>query len=653
MQNKPNKPADKKNLFQNIGSFFNNSTYIFSYMILIGLYSVLSLVRRLGDKVSLFAKLERPLDKFVHLLDRHQANSISRIELIGLALQNMKSKKSRTFITIGGMTIGIAAIVFLVSIGYGLQSLVINRVARLDEMKQTDVTVQPGSKLTINQDVVKVIKTFSNVELALPQIAVVGKVNFNNSSTDMAAYGVTRDYLEQSAISPVIGDIFSSNDIETSIIAAKQDEPTTSKIDTLKEGEVGSKIRSVNFTVNKDKWVEVNQYANTDSSILGYISSEIGKVTADEVWGGTYPDSETNGSAGQTAAGTKLSRWLKIRTPLWQKTAQGYEPILNDQQQQSKVTGYIREVNITATETGDLEIVKETITDDGEWVELEGESDTAKTQVVSKVKLSDEITDLDAVVNRGFIKVLGLDENQSIGQKFSVTFIATGKLLNEDQDRIESIPVEYTIIGVTPDERTPLFYVPLVHLRSLGIYNYSQAKIVVNKEQNLAEVRERIESQGYSTSSVSDTVSQINSLFATLRLLLALVGMVALSVAALGMFNTLTVSLLERTREVGLLKAMGMKSYEVRDLFLAESMIMGSLGGILGITVGLLIGFILQLILSAFSIIKGAGFLSIINIPLPFAFAIILLSFIVGILTGIYPARRAKKITALNALRYE
>ncbi len=653
MQNKPNKPADKKNLFQNIGSFFNNSTYIFSYMILIGLYSVLSLVRRLGGKVSLFAKLERSLDKFVHLLDRHQANSISRIELIGLALQNMKSKKSRTFITIGGMTIGIAAIVFLVSIGYGLQSLVINRVARLDEMRQTDVTVQPGSKLTINQDVIKVIKTFSNVELALPQIAVVGKVNFNNSSTDMAAYGVTRDYLEQSAISPVIGDIFSSNDIETSIMAAKQDEPTTSKIDTLKEGEVGSKIRSVNFTVNKDKWVEVNQYANTDSSILGYISSEIGKVTADEVWGGTYPDSETNGSAGQTAAGTRLGRWLKIRTPLWQKTAQGYEPILNDQQQQSKVTGYIREVNIAVTETSDLEIVKETITDDGEWVELEGESDTAKTQVVSKVKLSDEITDLDAVVNRGFIKVLGLDENQSIGQKFSVTFIATGKLLNEDQDRIESIPVEYTIIGVTPDERTPLFYVPLVHLRSLGIYNYSQAKIVVNKEQNLAEVRERIESQGYSTSSVSDTVSQINSLFATLRLLLALVGMVALSVASLGMFNTLTVSLLERTREVGLLKAMGMKSYEVRDLFLAESMIMGSLGGILGITVGLLIGFILQLILSAFSIIKGAGFLSIINIPLPFAFAIILLSFIVGILTGIYPARRAKKITALNALRYE
>ncbi len=650
MQNKPN---NKTNILKSSQSFISSSIYILSYMLLIGLYLAVSLLRKLGTKIPFFIMLEKPLKKVVQFLDRHQANSISRIELIDLALQNMKSKKSRTYITIGGMTIGIAAIVFLVSIGYGLQSLVINRVARLDEMKQTDVTVQPGSNLTINHDVIKVIKTFSSVELALPQISVVGKVNFNNSSTDMAVYGVTRDYLEQSAISPVVGEVFSNNDIETSVVSAKQDESSESQDTTSQAAEAGTKIRDVNFTVNKDKWVEVRQYANSDSSVLGYISSDIGKVAAQEVWGSAYEGSGSNGSVGETDSGTKLGKWLKTRTPVWEKTNQGYEPIMDDQEQQTKVTGYVRISNITVTGDGVLEIIKETVTEDGEWVELEGESDITNRQIVSKVKLSDEMTDLDAVVNRGFIKVLGLDENQAIGQKFSVTFIATGKLLNEDQDRIESIPVEYSIIGVTPDERTPLFYVPFVHLSSLGIHNYSQAKVVVNKEQNLAEVRENIESMGYSTTSVSDTVSQINSLFATLRMLLALVGMVALSVASLGMFNTLTVSLLERTREVGLLKAMGMKSYEVRDLFLAESMIMGSLGGILGINFGLLIGFILELILSAFSVVKGAGFLSIISIPLPFVATIIVLSFLVGILTGIYPARRAKKITALNALRYE
>jgi len=119
------------------------------------------------------------------------------------------------------------------------------------------------------------------------------------------------------------------------------------------------------------------------------------------------------------------------------------------------------------------------------------------------------------------------------------------------------------------------------------------------------------------------------------------------------MFNTLTVSLLERTREIGLLKAMGMRSNEIRDSFLAESMLMGSMGGIFGIGLGFIFGKILEAILSFIAISNGAEWLNIIEIPLFFSLLIILLSFLVGVLTGLYPARRATGISALNALRYE
>ena len=78
-----------------------------------------------------------------------------------------------------------------------------------------------------------------------------------------------------------------------------------------------------------------------------------------------------------------------------------------------------------------------------------------------------------------------------------------------------------------------------------GVNKFSQTKVVVNTTQNLASVRNTIESVGYGTVSVADTVAQIDSLFANFRLLLSVLGLVALSVAALGMFNTLTVSLLE------------------------------------------------------------------------------------------------------------
>ena len=129
--------------------------------------------------------------------------------------------------------------------------------------------------------------------------------------------------------------------------------------------------------------------------------------------------------------------------------------------------------------------------------------------------------------------------------------------------------------------------------------------------------------------------------------------MVALSIAALGMFNTLTVSLLEKTREVGLMKAIGMKSNEVKRLFLAESIIMGVSGGIFGLILGIVSGQALSFFVSLFAISQGQGYISLVSVPFFLGFGIVSLAFVVGILTGLYPSHRATKISALNALRYE
>ena len=256
-------------------------------------------------------------------------------------------------------------------------------------------------------------------------------------------------------------------------------------------------------------------------------------------------------------------------------------------------------------------------------------------------------------MNRAMLKVLGLNESEAVGKTFNTSFVVVGDLLQDMKEKIESDPAEYKIVGVIPDDKTPLFYVPFIDLRSLGVVNYSQVKAVTKNKDVLGKVRQQIEAMGYLTHSVVDTVNQVNNIFGTARTVLALVGMVALAVASLGMFNTLTVSLLERTREVGLMKAMGMKSIEVRELFLTESMIMGFFGGILGIILGFLAGKAVGLILSAYALSKGQGYIDISSIPVYFAVVVILLSLTVGIVTGIYPARRAKKISALDALRYE
>ena len=517
------KKSQKNNkIFFNVLDFLN-------YIILICLYSIYLLVKGLSKNIKFLKNFEKSFKNFIDKIDSKKNTSISKTDLINLAIKNTTSKKTRFLVTIGGMAIGIGGIVFLVSIGYGLQSLVINRVARLEEMKQAEVTVIPGSNLILNDDTLNSLEEIDNVVLALPQISVVGDINFNNSATDMPVYGVTSDYLKQSAISTKIGKIFDNNELTTTIKAEN------------------SNIEESSINDNLD-----------------------------------------------------------------------YNSNLN-----------------------------------GDFIEVEGESLDDTTITTTKVTFPNDFKDRYAVVNESFLTVLNIDENQALNKTFSASFISTYQSLSGDQNKIVSDPVEYTIVGVVPDDSTPFFYIPLTHLKSLGIENYSQIKIIANDENNLADIRKEVEAKGFATSSVVDTVSEIDNIFSTARLILALLGAIALLVAGLGMFNTLTVSLLERTREIGLLKAMGMQPEEVRDLFLAESMIMGFLGGLLGLVVGLVLGKLLELILSIYSLLNGSDLISITSIPILFTLSIILISFFIGILTGIYPAKRATKISALNALRYE
>jgi ABC-type antimicrobial peptide transport system permease subunit len=119
------------------------------------------------------------------------------------------------------------------------------------------------------------------------------------------------------------------------------------------------------------------------------------------------------------------------------------------------------------------------------------------------------------------------------------------------------------------------------------------------------------------------------------------------------MFNTLTVSLLERIREVGLLKALGMSRADIRKLFLSEAMIIGIGGGLMGLILGLLVGYILNYSINALAIASGASPVDFFYMPWYFAVGMAIFSIIIGLLTGIYPAQRAVKINALDALRYE
>ncbi|QQR78856.1 MAG: ABC transporter permease [Candidatus Moraniibacteriota bacterium] len=601
----------------------------------------------------------------------HTANgeSIDKISLIEIAIRNMKGKKTRTAVTIGGMAIGIGSIVFLVSIGYGLQRLVISQVAKLEEMQQADVSLQPGGKIKIQDRTIADFTQIPNIASVDPLISVVGRVNYQNSVSDMAVYGVTTQYLAQSALRPVQGEFFESHEI---VLPSGAEAEAAVREKPKRQGEI---VEKVAFSTTGLKWVRLRAEPNADSAFLGYGKIEETEVMGDIVWGGSYTANDTFGKAGFDADNQPVGKWVRGNFSLFEETAcstaeadciGGKYLLMRDESE----TPIVRQAYLAVTDdwltlrvlnaeekstlaSAEAQNPTFNIRESGDgWVEVDGEGEATVTDNTERVALATSAK-REAVVSRAMLRVLSIPEGEAVGKTFNTSFVVTGSLLADSQKKVESVPEDYTIVGVIPEDKTPIFYVPFIDLRGLGIEYYSQAKVTARSQEVLADVRKQVESMGFVTNSVADTVTQINSFFASARIILGLLGMVALGVAALGMFNTLTVSLLERTREVGLMKAIGMKSVEVQELFLTESMVMAFFGGILGLLVGLIGGKALGAGLSLLAIFKGAGAIDVSYIPPSFVIAILVFSLIVGIVTGIYPARRATSISALNALRYE
>jgi putative ABC transport system permease protein len=258
----------------------------------------------------------------------------------------------------------------------------------------------------------------------------------------------------------------------------------------------------------------------------------------------------------------------------------------------------------------------------------------------------------EAVVNSAFLSKLSIDPEKAVGE--TLTFdVVLPKDLAAEKNESALKDKKYTIIGVIRDKGTPQVYVNLVDMTSAGAKKFSQAKVQVSDPSKVEVVRKQVENLGFKTQYVGDTVSQIDQLFRIFKVVLASFGLIALIVATLGMFNTLTISLLERTKEVALMKILGMRRKEIQVLFLTESIIISLSGGILGIFLGYLIGRITNSILNYVAVNSGGDPVVLFIFPFWFLLMVVFFVLAIGLFTGLYPARRAASVNALDVLRYE
>jgi putative ABC transport system permease protein len=186
-----------------------------------------------------------------------------------------------------------------------------------------------------------------------------------------------------------------------------------------------------------------------------------------------------------------------------------------------------------------------------------------------------------------------------------------------------------------------------------GKPTYAALTVRVKNPKHVLQVEDAIKKQGYNAFSLLDAARSLRLVFTVFDLFLGLFGSLALTVASLGIINTLVMAILERRREIGVLKALGATDADVKNLFFAEAGAMGLVGGLLGVTLGWLIGQALTYGTTIYLRRQDLPSVKISYVPWWLATSAILFAIIVSLIAGLYPATRAAKLNPVEALRYE
>jgi len=195
------------------------------------------------------------------------------------------------------------------------------------------------------------------------------------------------------------------------------------------------------------------------------------------------------------------------------------------------------------------------------------------------------------------------------------------------------------------------------HEATAGAQTYDLVKVYVGDINNVQDVSEKIREMGFQTSSLSDWLKAMQDTARMVQGILGGIGAISLLVAALGITNTMIMSIYERTKEIGIMKVLGADLPDIRNLFLLEAGLIGFIGGVAGIIFSFIISILMNTVLSGvMQTVLGniGGFGTTISlIPWWLVIAGLAFSTAIGVISGYYPARRAMRMSALESIRNE
>lgn len=269
--------------------------------------------------------------------------------------------------------------------------------------------------------------------------------------------------------------------------------------------------------------------------------------------------------------------------------------------------------------------------------------------VVGKTLYADSSSE-EVLINSVLAKAVGLPYDKgALGRVISLNF----DVVQADGVK-KSITKDVRVVGIVEGGDGAEIFVHSQIFIDNGAQSASTMKVLAVDRKNVAQIRKEIESIGFTTSSPLDTLDQISQVFGLLQMIFLGFGAVGMVIAILGMFNTLTISLLERTREIGLLIEFGARKRDIKRLFIIESLILSLTGGLVGLVSAFIFGKLADTVINGFARSRGVqDTISTFIVTPQLAIATLVLSSLFGLMVVYFPARRASRIDPIDALRYE
>lgn len=270
-----------------------------------------------------------------------------------------------------------------------------------------------------------------------------------------------------------------------------------------------------------------------------------------------------------------------------------------------------------------------------------------------------------ALVGEKFLDKIGIkDFNSVINKELIISMPANEDIKTKDTNNQS---FKFKIIGIINNKFDfgDKIVIPIKEAYKIQSYfttekDYESTKgpdtIEVNVKDivDVASASDAISNMGYGVTSIQSMIKGIKSIFAIIQAVLSVIGIIIIFVASIGVINTMTMSIYERTRSIGIMKAIGASRKDIKLLFITESGAIGFLGGILGLFFSFINTKIIKIALDIY--LKSKGIKDIPNLfstPLWLILSTVGFAILISVLAGLYPASKASRLDPVESLRYE